>query len=60
MDSQLFYWERQGKEHTCGIHTVNSILQGPYITKQIFISKAHELKQEQLNISEDLIEVTKI
>jgi hypothetical protein len=60
MEYQLYYWERQGKEHTCGIHTVNSILQGPYITKQIFMSKANELKQEQLKISEDLVEVTKI
>ena len=57
MVENVYYWERQGKEHTCGIHTINCILQGPYITKQIFEMKAKELLEEQKKISADLDEV---
>lgn len=53
----IFYWERQGTEHTCGIHTLNCILQGPYITKLKFEQKARELHEEQKLISPDLDEV---
>jgi hypothetical protein len=60
MESMVFYWERQGREHTCGIHTINCILQGPYITKDIFHAKALEVKQEQLKIAPDLDEVRKM
>ena len=58
MDEIVFYWERQGKEHTCGIHTINCILQGPLINKETFEMKARQLLEEQKKISPDLDEVS--
>lgn len=57
MENILYYWERQGKEHTCGIHTLNAILQGPFFDKNRFKESAKRLLDKQIELSEDLKEV---
>jgi hypothetical protein len=53
VENRVFYWERQGQEHTCGIHTLNSILQGPYFNRQSFKAKAEDLHRQHSAIEED-------
>lgn len=59
MDFNCIYWERQGTEHTCGIHTLNSLLQGPHFTKELLTAYAKDLQRMQLSLSLDLSEVLK-
>ncbi|OMJ94816.1 hypothetical protein SteCoe_2002 [Stentor coeruleus] len=56
MERIFYYWERQGKEHTCGIHTLNAILQGPFYDKTRFRESAKKLLDKQLELSDDLKE----
>ena len=56
--TKIFYWERQGIEHTCGIHTLNCILQGPYFDKESFKKKAEELHKMHQEIEADFTEVS--
>ena len=51
------YWERQGSEHTCGIHTLNSLLQGPIFTRDLFHTYAKRLLDMQISLSPELNEV---
>ena len=51
------YWERQRRKHTCGIHTLNSLLQGPYFNKKRFRSYAEELNKKCLSLTSENIEV---
>ena len=53
----MIYWERQGVEHTCGIHTLNCLLQRPQYDKVSFAKEAKLLLEEQKQLSSDLDEV---
>lgn len=30
---QKIYWEQQGVDMLCGVHTINSLLQGPFFNE---------------------------
>ena len=31
--NQLIYWEKQGSDKLCGVHCINSLLQGPFFNE---------------------------
>ena len=41
------YWEKQGGDRLCAVHTLNSLLQGPVYTEVSLASVAHELDAEE-------------
>lgn len=53
-----FYWERQdAKNHTCGLHVLNCILQNPIYDQSKLKYYAEVLRAQQKQLSEDLDEV---
>lgn len=46
--STLIYWEKQGYDRLCGVHCINSLLQGPFFTEVDLATIAQEIdRQEQ-------------
>lgn len=46
------YWEQQGKDRLCGLHTLNSLLQGPIFNESSLFSIAQELDRQEKEIME--------
>lgn len=48
MRSQKYvYWEKQGNDRMCGLHCINSILQGPYYTPENLAEIGKELDEQE-------------
>ncbi len=43
---QTVYWEKQGVDALCGVHTLNSLLQGPYFNEVELAEMALELDKK--------------
>ena len=63
------YWEKQELWRLCGLHSINSIMQGPYFNEVIYLSRidlliftsqvelseiAHELDKKEKKLMEEL------
>lgn len=44
-ESNFIYWEKQGKDRLCGLHCINSLMQGPVFNESNLASIAYELDQ---------------
>ena len=45
-EPQKVYWEKQGVDELCGVHTVNSLLQGPFFNEITLANIALELDRK--------------
>ena len=52
-ESQFVYWEKQGKDRMCGLHAINSILQGPTFHEGTLSEIANRLDQAEKALLED-------
>ena len=41
------YWEKQGKDRMCGLHAINSLLQGPVFNEISLSQIARKLDEEE-------------
>lgn len=46
------YWEKQGKDRMCGLHAINSLMQGPVFDVSTLFQIAHELDSAEREILE--------
>lgn len=49
-ESTLVYWEKQGVDKLCGVHALNSLLQGPYFSEFDLAEIAQEVDREESEI----------
>ena len=42
--NQVIYWEKQGQDMLCGLHCINSLLQGPIFDEISLSQIARELQ----------------
>ncbi|CAD8155914.1 unnamed protein product [Paramecium pentaurelia] len=47
---QLIYWEKQGYDQLCGVHCINSLLQGPYFNEVDLATIAQELDRQEIEL----------
>ncbi|CAD8073463.1 unnamed protein product [Paramecium primaurelia] len=47
---QLIYWEKQGYDQLCGVHCINSLLQGPYFNEIDLATIAQELDRQEIEL----------
>ncbi|CAD8164247.1 unnamed protein product [Paramecium octaurelia] len=47
---QLIYWEKQGYDQLCGVHCINSLLQGPYFNEVDLGTIAQELDKQEIDL----------
>lgn len=45
--NQVIYWEKQGQDMLCGLHCINSLLQGPIFDEISLSQIARELQQKE-------------
>ncbi|KRX05695.1 hypothetical protein PPERSA_09835 [Pseudocohnilembus persalinus] len=45
------YWEQQGIDQLCGVHTLNSLLQGPYFNEIEMAEVAMQLDQQEQHLT---------
>ena len=48
--AQKVYFEKQGEDMLCGLHCVNSMLQGPYFDEVTLAQIGLELDQEEASL----------
>jgi ataxin-3 len=53
MKQKKVYWERQGSDKLCGVHCINSLLQGPYFTEFELATLAQELDAKEQQIMQE-------
>ena len=51
-ESKFVYWEKQGKDRLCGLHSLNSLVQGPVFNESNLCAIAIELDQLEKSILE--------
>ncbi|CAD8078020.1 unnamed protein product [Paramecium sonneborni] len=47
---QVIYWEKQGYDQLCGVHCINSLLQGPYFNEVELATIAQELDRQEIEL----------
>ncbi|CRH02690.1 ataxin-3, putative [Plasmodium relictum] len=47
MSKKYVYWEKQGNDRMCGLHCINSILQGPYYSEDTLAEIGRELDDKE-------------
>ena len=52
-ETQFIYWEKQGKDRMCGLHCLNSLVQGPLFNESSLFNIAQELDKIEKSIMED-------
>jgi len=46
LQPKKIYWEKQGVDMLCGVHTINSLLQGPFFNEITLANIALELDRK--------------
>ena len=44
-ETKFVYWEKQGKDRMCGLHALNSLVQGPVFNESNLFNIAEELNK---------------
>lgn len=52
-EAQFIYWEKQGKDRMCGLHWLNSLVQGPLFNESSLFNVAQDLDKLEKSIMED-------
>ncbi|CAD2105118.1 ataxin-3, putative [Plasmodium vinckei lentum] len=47
MSKKYVYWEKQGNDRMCGLHCINSILQGPYYSEDTLAKIGKEIDEKE-------------
>lgn len=47
MSKKYVYWEKQGNDRMCGLHCINSMLQGPHYSEDMLAIIGKELDQQE-------------
>ncbi|SBT82599.1 ataxin-3, putative [Plasmodium ovale] len=47
MSKKYVYWEKQGNDRMCGLHCINSILQGPYYSEDVLAKIGREIDEKE-------------
>lgn len=47
MSKKYVYWEKQGNDRMCGLHCINSMLQGPYYNEELLAVIGKELDDQE-------------
>eukprot|EP00388_Colpodella_angusta_P005442 GDKJ01016830.1.p1 GENE.GDKJ01016830.1~~GDKJ01016830.1.p1 ORF type:complete len:390 (+),score=82.25 GDKJ01016830.1:179-1348(+) len=47
MNSTRIYWEKQGSDYLCGLHTLNALFQGPAFTEADLKTYANEISKKE-------------
>jgi ataxin-3 len=51
-ESKFVYWEKQGKDRLCGLHSLNSLVQGPLFNESNLCTIALEIDQLEKDLYE--------
>ncbi|GAW83644.1 ataxin-3 [Plasmodium gonderi] len=47
MSKKYVYWEKQGNDRMCGLHCINTILQGPHYSEDILATIGREIDEKE-------------